>query len=321
MKTSPFTTCLAGSLLLLAACSRNTAPTAAEPREAEAGAEEHGLTLDKEQREKIGLATAPAPESTFLAELPGYGVVLGHEAIATASAEVATAQAAVRQSRAALARVQGLAGTAGALPAETGETAERQAAADAAALTLAERRLTALLGQGAPVNADGAATLAELATGQVKLVRATFPLGTLLTERPKRLRLARLDASGGARNWTGTVIWDAPADTAVPGRSFFTLLRASDIGEGERLQVWASTGATVKGATVPASAVVQSNSAYWCYIEEPEGSFTRTEVDISRPVTGGYFVSEGVAAGDTVVTAGAGLLLARETNPSTEAEE
>ncbi len=323
MKVSQFTTCLAASLLLLlAACSRNIEPAAVAASETETEAEsEQGLTLDKDQREKIGLATSTVAESSFLGELPGFGVVLGHEAIAVASAEVATAQAAVRQSRAALARAQGLAGTPGALPAETAENAERQAAADATALTLAERRLTALLGQGAPVNADGAAVLSELATGQVKLVRATFPLGELLDSLPKRLRLARLDASGGARNWTGTVIWDAPADTAVPGRSFFTLLRASDVGEGERLQVWASTGATNKGATVPASAVVQSNSAYWCYIEESEGSFMRIEVDTSRPVPGGYFVSEGVAAGDAVVTAGAGLLLARETNPSTEAEE
>jgi hypothetical protein len=321
MKVSPHASSLAASLLLLlVACSRNVEPAAFETPEADAGSEQ-GLTLDKEQREKIGLATSPAAESSFLGELPGFGVVQGHEAIAVASAEVATAQAAVRQSRAALARAQGLANTPGALPAEAAENAERQAAADATALTLAQRRLTALLGQGAPVNIDGAALLAELATGQVKLVRATFPLGALLDSLPRRLRLARLDASAGARNWAGTVIWDAPADTAIPGRSFFTLLRASDVGEGERLQVWASTGATNKGATVPASAVVQSNSAYWCYIEESEGSFMRVAVDISRPVNGGYFVSEGVAAGDAVVTAGAGLLLARETNPSTEAEE
>jgi hypothetical protein len=322
MKVSHCTIYLAASLLLLAACSKSAGPPV-EVKEADAKPE-HGLTLDKEQREKIGLATAHAAESSFLAESSGYGVVLGHEAIAVASAEVATAQAAMRQSRAALARTQQLAGTPGALPAETAENAERQAAANAAALTLAERRLTALLGQAAPLNGppseDGASLLTELATGQVKLVRATFPLGALSTAIPKRLRIARLDVTGNARNWTSTVIWDAPADATIPGRSFFTLLRASDVGEGERLQVWASTGATVRGATVPASAIVQSNSAYWCYIEKPEGSFTRTAIDTSRSVTGGYFVDEGVTAGDAVVTAGAGLLLARETNPSTAAE-
>ena len=321
MKVLRYTTLLAATLVLLAGCGKGAAPDkpeAADKKEAEA---EHGLSLDKEQREKIGLETAAVKESSFLAESPGYGVVQSHESIAVASAEVATAQAAARQSRAALTRTQGLANTPGALPAETAETAERQAAADAAALTLAERKLSALLGQGAPVSGDGAALLSELATGQVRLVRATFPLGALSGPVPRRLRMARLDAAGGARNWTSDVVWDAPADTAIPGRSFFTLLRASDVGEGERLQVWASTGTTLKGAIVPVSAVIQSNSAYWCYIEEPEGSFTRAAVDVSRPVTGGYFVAEGVEAGANVVTKGAGLLLARETNPSTEAEE
>jgi hypothetical protein len=37
-------------------------------------------------------------------------------------------------------------------------------------------------------------------------------------------------------------------------------------------------------------------------------------------VVDGYFVTEGIAAGDKVVTAAAGLLLARETNPSSEAD-
>jgi hypothetical protein len=38
------------------------------------------------------------------------------------------------------------------------------------------------------------------------------------------------------------------------------------------------------------------------------------------PTADGYFVKEGVSAGDKVVTASAGQLLAREMNPSTAAE-
>jgi hypothetical protein len=337
MKPSHCTTLLASGLLLLSACGHGSASkpevtesadgrAAAAAKGGEAGKEDAdekssgALTLTDEQRKKIGIETTPVKESTFLAEAGGYGVVLGHEAIAVASAEVATAQAAVRQSRAALARSQKLADTPGALPAETAENTERQAAADATALTLAERRLTALLGQAPALDAGGA-LLAELSTGQVKLVRATFPLGILTTAAPRRLRLARLDATAGARNWTSTTIWPAPADNTIPGRSFFTLLRDSDLGEGERVQVWAAMGATVRGVIVPASAVVQSNSAYWCFVEEPAGTFTRAAVDIGRPTEGGYFVADGVDAGDAVVTSGAGLLLARQINPSTEAEE
>ena len=40
----------------------------------------------------------------------------------------------------------------------------------------------------------------------------------------------------------------------------------------------------------------------------------------ARPVPEGYFVTEGVAAGDKIVTTAAGQLLARESNSGAEAE-
>jgi hypothetical protein len=43
-------------------------------------------------------------------------------------------------------------------------------------------------------------------------------------------------------------------------------------------------------------------------------------VDTSLPAQGGYVVTTGLAPGDRIVTTAAGLLLAREINPSTEAE-
>ena len=77
---------------------------------------------------------------------------------------------------------------------------------------------------------------------------------------------------------------------------------------------------TESGVLIPETAVVISEGKYWCYVEQQPGLFTRTAIDASRPMPGGYFVKEGIAPGATVVTAAAGLLLARETNPSPEAE-
>jgi len=114
------------------------------------------------------------------------------------------------------------------------------------------------------------------------------------------------------------VVWDAPADATVPGRSFFALLKGSDAGEGERLLVWAPIGESVAGVVVPADAAVLSEGKYWCYLEKKTGTFVRTEIDTARPVPEGYFVTEGVAAGDKVVTTAAGQLLARESNSGSE---
>ena len=311
-------------LALLSACHRSEppAPASEEPVAQSASAEtEPGIALRPEEIEKIGIVTTPATTTTFASEAAGYGVVLPHDAIAQAVADVATAEAAAHQSRAALARVKNLADTPGAFSAETRETTERQAAADEAALTLAQRKLSATFGQSQPWQASkGAALLNEVANGQSKLIRATFPLGTLTGAVPQSLRIARPDPAGAGEGWKTSTVWAAPADATIPGRSLFAVLKDSDVGEGERLDVWAAVGASESGAVVPHAAVVISDGSYWCYVEKQPGKFTRIAIDASKPVAGGYFVKEGIAAGSPIVTAAAGLLLARETSPGTEAE-
>jgi hypothetical protein len=311
------------ALSVVGACAAKQETVIVEAtRPATTGAPEAGLVLNKEQIEKAGLMTQPVRAASYQSETTGYGLVLAHDSIAQLTAEVATAEAADRQSRAVLERTQQLAGTPGAFPVENLQTAERQAVFNEAALMLAQQKVTAALGQRGPwTTKSGRGVLSELATGQIKLVRATFPFGTLKSGIPHRLRFAHLDASGESRDWRSTVAWDAPADANVPGRSFFTLLRGSNVSEGERLQVWATTGGAAQaGRLIPAAAVVLSNDAYWCFLEKPGGRFVRTAVDTRRPLEDGYFVTEGIAVSDVIVTAGAGLLLARESNPGTETE-
>jgi hypothetical protein len=158
------------------------------------------------------------------------------------------------------------------------------------------------------------------------LLRATFPLGALEGSRPATLRAARLVAlSPGdahpAQGWSLDSVWPAPADASLPGRSFFGLLKNADAGEGERLLVWApGTGPSQRGVVVPATCLVISDAKYWCYVETSPHVYVRRQIETDRPVSDGYFVTEGIAAGDKVVTAAAGMLLARETNPSSEAD-
>jgi hypothetical protein len=256
------------------------------------------------------------------AEVAGYGVVVPHETLAQSVSELVTAAATARQSSAALARIQHLAGTAGALGADVQESAVRQDAVDRAALLLAQQKSSTTFGQNPPWKDDFInATLNALASGQIKLVRVTFPLGSLGDKPPATLRLGRINESGTGKRWTSTTLWAAPADTNVPGRSFFALLRAADAGEGERLLAWTPVGEPESGVQIPASAVIVSGGKYWCYVENKPGHFVRIELDTSMSMDDGYFVKQGIAAGDKVVTTAAGLLLARETNPSTAAAD
>jgi hypothetical protein len=282
-----------------------------------------GVTLKPAEVKTMGIEVIAARPATHVPETSGFGVVSPHEAVAQALSELETTEATQRQSRAALARAQGLASTPGALPADSTESAERQAAIDAAAARLARRRLTASFGQSAPWgDRVDSPLLRSLASGEAKLVRVTFPLGALGPgEMPQALRLAHLDDLEGGKSWRAAPVWPAPADASVPGTSFFALLTGTTAREGERLVAWVARGAPEAGVLVPQSAVVISDNQYWCYVERKPGVFVRTELDTSVPLDGSYFVKTGIAPGDEVVTAAAGQLLARETNPGSGAAD
>jgi hypothetical protein len=319
--------------LLLAACSAGGKSDAGEHPAAAAQGEqaEHAedekdnseVVLSAQDAARLGIGTTTVQAVTYTPGAQGFGVIMSHDAIAQVAAELQTATAAVRQSEAALARGKRLAAGPGALGTDALESASRQVAADQATLELAHRKLTASFGQDFPHQGGGTEQLLnDLANGAIKLARVTFPPGALASAHPKSLRLTALDSGPGAASWTTSELWDAPQDPTLPGRSFFALLRAPAAPEGARLQALAvfATGGTA-GVLIPTSAVVVSDGQAWCYVQKKADTFERTAVDTSRPLADGYFSSSGVAPGEQVVTSAVGLLLARQTNPSTEAPD
>jgi hypothetical protein len=321
---------LCAALVMLSGCHKSPATaeasaSAAAPEAKEkpsAGEESEGVTLKPEEIQKMGIVTAEARPIMHAPEATGFGLVLAHESIATAVAELETAVASERQSRAALERTQHLAGTAGAMPVDTQETAQRQAAVDQVALQLAQRKLSSMFGQNFPWKDRGnSPQLLALARGDAKLVRVTFPLGSTGNAPVTSLRLARINASQGGKSLETRSLWSAPADASVPGLSYFAYLKSSDFGEGEHLLAWLPIGAAESGVLVPSAAAVINAGKYWCYVEEKPGQFVRSELDPSMTTTEGYFVKEGIELGAKIVTVSAGQLLAREINPSTAATD
>ena len=309
--------------LPLAGCRQAASVAAAPPAGAKdrAAPEVQGVALKPGEIEKAGIVTTPAAATMRAPETSGYAVVLTRDAIAQAVADLTTAAAIERQSRSALARGRNLAGTPGAMPIETQEATERQATVDHAALLLAERRLSATYGRNAPWKDNyRSPELASLASGETKLARVTFPLGALGPATPAKLRFAHLGETPGGRSFESIAVWSAQADASIPGRSFFAVLKGGDAGEGERLVARAAIGAAEAGVLVPFSATVISGGSYWVYVEQKPGLFVRTAIDTSMPTDDGYFVKGGIAPDAKIVTTSAGQLLAREINPSTEAE-
>jgi hypothetical protein len=303
-------------LLALAACGK---PEAEKKDAAEKPETESGVSLKAEEIKSLGIATQPAQAASYRAAVSGYGVVVALDSFAQLDADVMTAQAAAAQSQAAANRARSLAtGEEAAVSREVVETANAKAAADDASLMLARRKAEASLGRDAP---PLAALRAKLASGAGVLVRATFPLGALGNEMPRQLQVTRLGAE--RQSWTARTIWEAPADPAFPGRGFYVLLDGSDLAQNEHVTVQVPVGAAVAGVVVPSDALVYGQNQAWAYAEAEPGKFQRVTIDPAKAMTGGYFLPDasGVHAGQAMVVKGAGLLLARELNPSTEAEE
>jgi hypothetical protein len=298
--------------LALYACGK---PDADKPAEKET--EAPGITLKAQEVASLGITVQPAMAAQFRGRISGYGVVTPLDTIAQADSDFLTAQAAAAQSQAAAARAKSLStGEEAAVSRELAEATQSKAAADAAALALAQRKTEAAFGLHSPWRdtASRQAVMQKLASGAVVLVRASFSGAGGAT--PRTLEISRMGADG--KTWTAHTVWDAPADAAVPGRSFYALVSGSDLAQNERVTAAIPTGAAEAGAKIPATALVLGESEAWVYVQTGPSTFLRTKVDTSRPLGDGYFES-GIKPGDKIVVSGSGLLLAHEVNPSTEA--
>jgi hypothetical protein len=305
------------ALLLLAACGK--------PREAakEEAAGDGRLVLSEEQAKSLNIATVPAQRAQFRSGVSGYGVVVPLDTIGQADSDFLTAQAVAAQSQAAAARAQYLfSAEGGAVSRESMEAAQSKAAADQAALALARRKADAIFGHNAPWEKSGSrrAIMDRLTAGRTVLVRVTFPLGSL-DHQPIQLAVARLGVN--TTRWPATAIWEAPADPTFPGPSILALVEDSNLAQNDHVIATVPTGAPAAGVTVPSGALVYSEDSAWVYLETVPRNYRRVPVSTANATEGGYFVpqGDGLAPGARIVTTGAGLLLARERNPSTEPEE
>lgn len=93
---------------------------------------------------------------------------------------------------------------------------------------------------------------------------------------------------------------DALADTVTRAPVFLYRVNGSWLGARPGLPI----GATItdprqmrSGIFVPSAAAVQWNGLVWVYVERGAGQFVRVRLDTSTPVSGGWLVRSGAAAG------------------------
>jgi hypothetical protein len=298
---------------LMVSCGSH-GPDAATSTAESARAPEHespsAIKLSAQERERAGIEVKPLKAEVAADVLTGQAIVLGREMFAQSLAELHMTEATAVQSAATLKRFEGLRSTPGAVGEDVLENARRQAAVDASQRELARRKLLAQFGDGAA--RLNAAQWEALAEGRLKLLRIVIPEMTVSAEPTPSFWLVPFEGGNPKQRWQTKSVWPAPAESGVPGSSFFAVVDSRELAEGARvLAEWSRPG-SLSGVLIPTAAVVMHDGHLWCFVGSASDAFVRRPVNDAHPTPNGYVQMDGYQAGDLVVVRGAGLLLARE---------
>lgn len=271
------------------------------------------IKLTADTQKLLGLQTAPPAAVTLAHELPAYGRVLDPAPLIGLVSGIGAARAALEASNKEHHRLQTLFAQGQSASAKAVEAAEAEVKRDRILLQAAEAQLVAAWGEPLATQPDLAGFVQSLIRLETALVRLDLPAGETLSEAPKA---ARLLPPGTGQPVTASYLGRATqADPQMQGQGFLFLTTNAPpvLTPGLALKGFLQLpGQPVPGVIVPATAVVRSAERAWVYTQTGDTAFARREIALDHPVTGGWFVTHGVAASDRLVITGAQALLSEE---------
>lgn len=291
------------------------------------------LTFDEQAQRANAIAITTLAAGRRTAETQATGVVLQLQPLLdlktsynAALMDIAKARAAATASQAEYKRLVELNQGGQNVSAKAVEGARAASESDAAVFENAEQSLAVLkismrLHWGATVAAwleQGAPQLDALLAQRTYLLQVTATVAGGVT--------APADATVQFPDNTHSIAHLISAlpqlDPRLQAPSFLYVVYArAGLVPGITLPVFLPAGPLRNGVVVPYAAVVWRQGRAWCYVEESPHKFTRYEVSTANPTPAGWFVSEGIAAGARVVTAGAQTLLSEEFRTQIQADQ
>jgi hypothetical protein len=272
------------------------------------------ITLSAAEQGRLGVQTqvliaAPAPQG-----LATTARVLDPGPLIQLDADLAAASASLAASRAEAGRTRQLYAQDRIASARALEMAEAQAQADLQRVSGAQRRLLLEWGDGVARLPAGrrAALLNDLAHVRSELVRVELPPEAPV---PPAGAVVRLHSSAAATPMQAKVLGLLPvADPRLQTRGVLAELSGSQaqLAVGQMLSAQLPASASAAGVVLPRGALLRKDSQVWAYVQTGPATFVRREVRGFQPLTEGWFVSGGFAAGERVVSAGAAALLGVE---------
>ena len=294
-------------------------PAAEESDKASVSRDEEGnavITMSDELQGDAGIVVANPEAAQLAPELKGYGRVLDPTPLGALMTELALARAAYAASSNELARLNILAGQ-GNASARALQTAEAAALRDQLAVQSANERLALSWGTAVAEQQDLPGFIRSLTSHEKVLVRIDLSAGEILNASPMGVRLVMLSGSSVEAEFMGGA---SAVDPQTQGRGFIFVAKitAAQLMPGEAVTGFLKLpGEPLAGAIIPRAAIVRTEGKGWVYVLGKTGeTFTRKEIVLEHATDNGWFVTNGVTAGDHVVVTGAQTLLSVELKPA-----
>lgn len=300
-------------------CSKtDEQPAAAEAASESASRVKHGdnvetiVTLSEAEQKQIGLKTETIEPGQISPEIKGYGRVLDPTPLISMANDLAAARAAYVVSSNEFARLETLSAQNNA-SVRALQAAQAQAQRDELAVSSAQAQLALTWGTIASNENDLRLLAQSLISKDAALARIDLPAGEFLETPPEQ---ARLVALGEPKPVEARFLSKVPAvDPQTQGQGFLFLVNSNKVGIAPGVAIEGflkMPGPPLNGTTVPRESVLRYQGAHWIYVETDGTNFTRRLVSLDWPVARGWFSTNGVAAGDRVVTVGAQTILSAE---------
>lgn len=285
------------------------------------------LALNTDTQVQSGIRTEMLPSSNHRAEVTAYGTVLDLQPLIdlrsryiAASAAADAARATAVASRQEYERNRTLYQDNQNISLKTYQTAQAiyladQARSAAAALDVQNIRGSARQQAGETLarwTLDSRSPEFErLLKRQEVLLRVTLPLGDSI-DAPAKIQIVQ----NNNRRLSAYLVSPSPqTDPAIQGNAFI-YRTAALIASGAHIAAYLTISSQAEqGTFIPASAIVWYGGQPWAYVQMNSDRFARHPVSQHSPMDGGFFVTEGIKAGERVVVSGAQLLLSEELRP------
>lgn len=151
----------------------------------------------------------------------------------------------------------------------------------------------------------------KLLNRQEVLLRIILPAGDPI-QAPITIQIA----ANNTQRVSAYLVSPSPQnDPAIQGNAFI-YRTATPIAAGTNIIAYLPTSnETTEAICIPAHAIVWYGGQPWVYVQIASDRFARKPIAQHHPLDGGFFVSEGIQAGESIVVSGAQLLLSEELRP------